>query len=186
MSLRSQKIQQFSFGGIALERLIDIPHSCFGAHFFFHDDHILSPVQAQGLGQQFGHITVQPIEIPHPAHIARREASHIRVPLTQVTCCRHCRTLFRAGADSFANLTVHLHLGQILGNRKIQCSVHSTIVDFFSNVHGFSFPVRGTLFPFKAEKNTAVCYAFLCFESYMIWTICSHRRTNRSSMILLS
>lgn len=46
MSLRSQKIQQFSFGGIALERLIDIPHSCFGAHFFSHDDHILSPVQA--------------------------------------------------------------------------------------------------------------------------------------------
>lgn len=186
MSLRSQKFQQLGFGGIALERLIDIPHSCFGAHFFSHDDHILSPVQAQGLGQQFGHITVQPIEIPHPAHISRREASHIRVPLTQVTCCRHCRTLFRAGADSFADLTIHLHLGWILDNCKIQCSVHGAIVDLFSNIHGFSFPVRGTLLSFKAEKNTASGHAFLCFDFYMTCTIWSHRRTYRSSMILLS
>ena len=111
MRLRSQKFHQFSFGGIAPECLIDIPRSCFGSHFFFHDDHILRPVQAQSLGQQFGHITIQPIEIPHPAYIARREASHIGVPLTQVTRSSHRRTLFRTGADGLADLTIHLHLG---------------------------------------------------------------------------
>ena len=111
MSLRSKKFQQFGFGGVAPECLIDIPHSCFSVHFCFHDDHILSPVQAQGLGQQFGHITIQPIEVPHPAHIARREASHIGVPLTQVTRSRHRRTLFRTGAYGFADLTIQLHLG---------------------------------------------------------------------------
>jgi hypothetical protein len=111
MSLRSKKFQQFGFGGIAPERLIDIPRSCFSGHFCFHDDHILRPVQAQSLGQQFGHITIQPIEIPHPAYIARREASHIGVPLTQVTRSRHCCTLFRTGADGLADLTIHLHLG---------------------------------------------------------------------------
>ena len=111
MSLRRQEFQQFCFGGIAPEGLIDIPRSCFSGHFCFHDDHILRPVQAQSLGQQFGHITIQPIEIPHPAHIARREASHIGVPLTQVTRSRHCCTLFRTGADGLADLTIHLHLG---------------------------------------------------------------------------
>ena len=45
MSLRCQKFQQFGFGGIALERLIDIPHFCFSGYFCFHDDHILRPVQ---------------------------------------------------------------------------------------------------------------------------------------------
>ena len=91
MSLRSKKFQQFGFGGIAPERLIDIPRSCFSGHFCFHDDHILRPVQPQDFSQQFGHITVQTIEVPHPAHIARGEASHTGVQLTQVTRCRHRR-----------------------------------------------------------------------------------------------
>ena len=46
MSLRSQKIQQFGFGGIALDSLINIPCPSLGAQLRFHDDHILSPVQA--------------------------------------------------------------------------------------------------------------------------------------------
>ena len=81
MCLRSQKFQQFSFGGIAPERLINIPRSYFHGQFCFHDDYILRPVQAQSLSQQFGYITIQPIEVPHPADIARGEASHIRIPL---------------------------------------------------------------------------------------------------------
>ena len=111
MSLRCQKFQQFGFGGITPECLIDIPRFCFSGQLCVHDDHILRPVQAQSLGQQFGHITIQPIEVPHPAHIARREASHIWVPLTQVTRSRHRCTLFRTGADGLADLTIHLHLG---------------------------------------------------------------------------
>lgn len=168
MSLRSQKIQQFCFGGIALDGLINIPCPNFCAQPCFHDDYILRPVQTEGIGQQFRHITIQPIEVPHPAHIAWRETSHVGILLTQVTCSRHRRTFFGTSADGLTNLTIQLHLGQILGNRKIQCSVHSTIVDFFPNVHGFSFPVQNTLLLFKAEKNTADCHAFLCFESYMI------------------
>ena len=46
MSLRSQKIQQFSFGGIVLDGFINIPRPSFGAQPRFHDGHILSPVQA--------------------------------------------------------------------------------------------------------------------------------------------
>lgn len=162
---RSQKFQQFGFGGIAPECLINIPCSNICAQLRFHDDYILCPVQTEHLGQQFRHKT---IEVPHPAYIAQRKASHIGVLFTQVICSRHCRPLFGTSTDGLADLTIHLHLGQISGNCKIQCSVHSTIVDFFPNVHGFSFPAQGTLFPFKAEKNTASCHAFLCFEVYMI------------------
>lgn len=82
MSLRRQEFQQFCFGGIAPEGLIDIPHSCFSGQLCFHDDNILSPIQPQDFGQQFGRITVQTIEVPHPAHIAWREASHVGVLLT--------------------------------------------------------------------------------------------------------
>ena len=186
MSLRRQEFQQFCFGGIAPEGLIDIPRSCFSGQFCFHDDHILSPIQPQDFGQQFGHITVQTIEVPHPAHIARGEASHTGVQLTQITRRRYCRTLFGTGANSLADLTVQLHLRQIFAACQIQCGKHGAVVDLFPNVHGFSFPVRKTLLTFKAEKNMASYHAFLCFESYMIGTICSHRRTYRSSMILLS
>lgn len=62
MSLRRQEFQQFCFGGIAPEGLIDIPHSCFSGQLCFHDDNILSPIQPQDFGQQFGRITVQTIE----------------------------------------------------------------------------------------------------------------------------
>ena len=58
MSLRRQEFQQFCFGGIAPEGLIDIPRSCFDGQFCFHDDYILSPIQPQDFGQQFGHLIV--------------------------------------------------------------------------------------------------------------------------------
>ena len=135
ISLRSQKFHQFGFCGIAPECLIDIPRSCFIGNFCFHDDHILRPVQAQGLGQQFGHITVQTIEVPHPAHIARGEASHTGVQLTQVTRCRHRCTLFGTGADGLADLTVQLHLRQVLADCIIQGGIHSTVVNVFSDIH---------------------------------------------------
>lgn len=161
ISLRSQKFHQFGFCGIAPECLIDIPRSCFIGNFCFHDDHILRPVQAQGLGQQFGHITVQTIEVPHPAHIAWREASHVGVLLTQITCSRHRRTFFGTGANSLADLAVQFHLRQFHADCQIQCGVHGAVVDFFANIHGFSFPVRNTLLLVKSEKNTANCHAFL-------------------------
>ena len=165
MSLRRQEFQQFCFGGIAPEGLIDIPRSCFSGQFCFHDDHILSPIQPQDFGQQFGHITVQTIEVPHPAHIAWREASHVGALLTQVTCSRHRRTFFGTGANSLANLAVQFHLRQFHADSQIQCSVHGAVVDFFANIHGFSFLVRNTLLLVKAEKNTANCHAFLCFDA---------------------
>ena len=186
MCRRSQKFQQFGFGGIASESLINIPCSNFRAQFCFHDDYILRPAQTESIGQQFRQITIQPIEVPHPAHIARGETSHIGILFVQIVCCCNCCPLFGTGANSLADFAIQLHLRQVHADCQIQRGEHGAVVDFFSNVHGFSFPVRGILFPFKAEKNTAGCHAFLCFESYMIWTICSHRRTYRSSMILLS
>lgn len=165
MNLRRQEFQQFCFGGIVPEGLIDIPRSCFSGQFCFHDDHILSPIQPQDFGQQFGHITVQTIEVPHPAHIAWRETSHVGVLFTQVTCSRHRRTFFGTEANSLADLAVQLHLRQIFADCQIQCGKHGAIVDFFANIHDFSFPVRNTLLLVKAEKNTANCHAFLCFDA---------------------
>ncbi len=51
MSIRRQEFQQFCFGGITPEGLVDIPRSCFDGQFCFHDDYILSPIQPQDFGQ---------------------------------------------------------------------------------------------------------------------------------------
>lgn len=140
MCRRSQKLQQFGFGGIAAECLINIPCSNFCAQLCFHDDYVLRPVQAEYLGQQFRRITIQPIKVPHPAYIARGETSHIGILFIQIACRCHRRTLFGADADGLTNFAIQLHLRQIHADSQIQRDKHGAVVDFFPNIHGFSFP----------------------------------------------
>jgi len=91
---------------------------------------------------QFRHVAVQPPEIPHPAHIAWREARHIWVLFFQELRCGHRRTLFRAGADNLANLAAQLHLRQIRFHGRFQFGKHCAVIHSFSDIHSFSFPAR--------------------------------------------
>ena len=107
-----------------------------------HDHNILRPIQVKRFAKQFRHAAVQLPEVPHPAHIARREAGHIRVLFFQELCGSYCRTLFRAGTDGLADLAVQLHLRQIRIHDSFQCGKHCAVVHSFSDIHSFSFPAH--------------------------------------------
>jgi hypothetical protein len=92
--------------------------------------------------KQFRHAAVQLPEIPHPAHITRREAGHIRVLFFQELRSSHRRALFRAGADDFTDLAVQLHLRQIRVHDKSQCGKHCAVIHSLSDIHSFSFPAH--------------------------------------------
>jgi len=92
--------------------------------------------------KQFRHATVQLPEVPHSAHIAWREAGHIRVLFFQELRCGHRRTLFRAGADNLADLAVQLHMRQIRFHDCFQCCKYCAVIHSFSDIHNFSFPAH--------------------------------------------
>ena len=107
-----------------------------------HNHNVLCPIQVKRFAKQFRRAAVQLPEIPHPAHIARREAGHIRVLFLQELCGSYCRTLFRAGADDLADFTVQLHLRQIRFHERSQCGKHCAVIHSFSDIHSFPFPAH--------------------------------------------
>jgi len=92
--------------------------------------------------KQFRHAAVQLPEIPHPAHITRREAGHIQVLFFQELRSSHRRALFRAGADDLTNLAVQLHLRQIRFYGRFQFGKHCAVIHSFSDIHSLSFPAH--------------------------------------------
>jgi len=92
--------------------------------------------------QQFRHIAVHLPEVPHPAHIARREAGHIQVLFFQELRSGYRCALLRAGADNLSDLAVQLHLRQICFHDCFQCCKHCAVIHSFSDIHSFSFPAR--------------------------------------------
>ena len=94
--------------------------------------------------KQFRHAAVQLPEIPHPAHITRREAGHIRVLFFQELRSSHRRALFRAGADDLTDLAVQLHLRQIRVHDKSQCGKHYAVIHSFSDIHMPYYFMRDT------------------------------------------
>jgi hypothetical protein len=92
--------------------------------------------------KQFRRAAVQLPEIPHPAHIARREAGHIRVLFFYELRSRYRCTLFRVGTDGLADFAVQLHLRQICFHDRFQCGKHCAVVHSLSDIHSFSFPAH--------------------------------------------
>jgi len=92
--------------------------------------------------KQFRRAAIQLPEIPHPAHIAWREAGHVRVLFFQKLRSGHCCALFRAGADDLTDLAVQLHLRQIRVHGSFQCGKHCAVIHSLSDIHSFSFPAH--------------------------------------------
>jgi len=92
--------------------------------------------------KQFRRAAVQLPEIPHPAHIARREADHIRVLFFYELRSNYRCTLFRVGTDGLADFAVQLHLRQICFHDRFQCGKHCAVVHSLSDIHSFSFPAH--------------------------------------------
>jgi len=146
--------------------LSDVPATLFLRQFCLYDNHVLRPVQAKRFVHQFRHAAIQTPEVPHPAHIARRKAGHIRILFFQELRSSHCRALFRAGADDSSDLAVQLHLRQLHFHDRSQCGKHCAVVNSLSDIHSFSFPAHSAWFNAQSREkhgNAAVFFSALTF-----------------------
>ena len=107
-----------------------------------HDHNILRPIQAKRFAKQFRHIAVHLPEVPHPAHVAWREAGHVRALFFQELRSSYRRTLFRADTDGLANLAVQLYLRQIRFHDRCQFGKQCAVIHSLSDIHSFSFPAH--------------------------------------------
>jgi len=108
--------------------------------FRLHDDHILCPVQTHCRCQQLRRIAVHPVEVPHPAHIAGREAVGCGIGRLQVFRRRDSGAFFAPAADHSANLAVQLHLRELRRNSGVQRGEQGGVICGLADIHSFSFP----------------------------------------------
>ena len=163
-----------------------MPAPLIRLHVCFQNDYILGPTDLHGQGQQLGGVLIHPIELPHPAKVARGEAGSIGETAVQVFGCGHSRAFLRPGADDAAQFAAEFHLGQLSVQRGVQGCKHGGIIDIFADVHGFSFPAEPALFRNRPKRSTGGASCVSLWPVHTTCTICSQSRTKRSSMILLS
>jgi hypothetical protein len=110
---------QFRFGPAKLRRSVQIPSALLQRELCLHNDHVLRPADVHRLVHELGAIPVHPIEVPHPAQVARGETGGIRITSGQVFRNGHSGSLFRPLADYPTDLAIQLHLGQFCRNSGI-------------------------------------------------------------------
>jgi len=100
----------------------------------------LCPVQTHCRCQQLRRIAVHPVEVPHPAHIAGREAVGCGIGRLQVFRRRDSGAFFAPAADHSANLAVQLHLRELRRNSGVQRGEQGGVICGLADIHSFSFP----------------------------------------------
>jgi hypothetical protein len=139
---------QLDFCPAELSHSANIPASFCFRFTGFHDDHISRPANHQGIGYQIRAILIGAVEVPHPAHIAKRKAGSLHVSFAKrMYQIRHER-FFSLKADVAANFPIERHK-----LRPVRLGAAAIAVDdggnnrfgiasvfLFECFHGVSFP----------------------------------------------
>lgn len=78
----------------------------------FKYDDVLCPADPHRRTHDGGLVFVDPVKLPHPAHVARREATSIRMCPLNMLRCGDRRALLRALGNQPTNLAICFHLRQ--------------------------------------------------------------------------
>jgi hypothetical protein len=138
---------QFRFGPAKLRRGVQIPSALLQRELCLHNDHVLRPADVHRLVHELGAIPVHPIEVPHPAQVARGETGGIRITSGQVFRDGHSGSLFRPLADQPTDLAVQLHLRHTRRHSGLYGGEQVAVVNVFSDVHGFLLPCFYFIYP---------------------------------------
>jgi len=128
----------------------------------------LCPVQTHCRCQQLRRIAVHPVEVPHPAQVARRKALGCGIGGLQVFRRRDSRAFLRSAADQPTNFTVQLHLRELRRHKRVQCGKHGGVICGLADIHGLL--LSGVLRLINAQSrekhgDTAVFFSALtCFR----------------------
>ena len=133
-----------------------IPAPFIQVQLCFQNDYILCPADFHGQLQQFRLPAIRPVEVPHPAQIARGEAGSILVTAFQIFGGCDGGSLFRSLADQRTQLAVQLHLRHCCGHCRIHSGEHGGVIDVFADVHSLSFPAEPALFRKQAKEKRRV------------------------------
>jgi len=127
----------------------------------------LSPVQTHYRCQQFRRVAVHPVEVPHPAHIARREAIGCGIDGLQIFRRRDSRAFFAPAADQPTNFAVQLHLRKLRRNSGIQRGIQGGVICWLANVHWLSPFRRNAPDQRSKQRKARRCHrVFLCFDLF--------------------
>lgn len=139
-----------------------IPAPFIQVQLCLQNDYILCPADFHGQLQQFRLPAIRPVEVPHPAQIARGEAGSILVTAFQVFGSCDSGALFRPVTDQSAQLAVQLHLRHSGGHCRIHSGKHGRVIDVFADVHGFLLSGRICLIQKQTkEKRRSISCASL-------------------------
>ena len=118
--------------------------------------------------QQFQRVAVHPVEVPHPAHIAGREAIGCGIGGLQVFRRRDSGAFFSSAADHSANLAVQLHLRELCRHKRIQRGKHGGVICGLADIHGLLLPGATRLINAQSREKhggvTAPFSALTCFR----------------------
>lgn len=139
-----------------------IPAPFIQVQLCLQNDYILCPADFHGQLQQFRLPAIRPVEVPHPAQIARGEAGSILVTAFQVFGSCDSGALFRPVTDQSAQLAVQLHLRHSGGHCRIHSGKHGRVIDVFADVHSFLLSGRICLIQKQTkEKRRSISCASL-------------------------
>ena len=132
---RLDLLYQLRFCPAVLQCGPEVPGAFLAALTALQDRHILRPAHLQGQRQEFWVAGVGPVELPHPAQVAGREALGLGIVCLEIFSGHNCRPLLRAGADGPANFKVQCYLRQLGLHQRVQGFVHRGIVNRLSLIH---------------------------------------------------
>ena len=167
-------LQQLRLSPAVLQRGPEIPGTLPATLTALQNGRILRPAQFQGQRPQHWIVRIGPVEFPHPAQVAGREAPALGVVCLEIFGSHDRRALLQAGADSFANLKIQFYLPQLGLHQSVQGRVHRGIVNWLSLVHRLI--LSGVLPQPESRKGKGGGTAALSLTAfcYRICTICSH------------
>jgi len=131
----------------------DISGTLLSGYAVFQNDNILRPSNGHGQGQQFRHVFVCAVKLPHSPEVSGGEARDARVCARQVLGGGDSRAFFRPGADELADLPIKFHLWQIRRHQGVQRREHGAVVNWFSDVQNSSPFHRAFLNPNYKENR---------------------------------
>ena len=98
-------------------------------------DDVLCPADSHRRTHDGGLVFVDPVKLPHPAHVARREATSIRMCPLNMLRCGDRRALLRTFCNQPAYFPIQRHLRQGGRERSVDSPIQFAVINILFDVH---------------------------------------------------
>ena len=128
-------LHERQLGPAKLPDSADVPRSLGKREFRFEYDDVLCPADLHRRTHDGGFVFVGVVKLPHPAHVACREAADIRMCPLNIFRHGDRRTLLRALCNQPAYFPIQRHLRQGGRERGVDSSIQFAVIGILFDVH---------------------------------------------------